>query len=111
MRLQAVGEIVEAAVVGYPARDKAAGEIVDFVGHGVPGAVDGFFGVGAAGRFARVALFNERVKINHFGVAVEGFEDGFAGNAFGEGGYGGVGGSFGHGGGDWEGGELMDLGE
>ena len=97
VRLQTIGEVVEAAVVGYSTRDKTAGEVVDFVSHGVPGAMNGFFGVGATGGFAGMAFFDEGIEVNHFGVTVESFEDGGAGDAFGKGRYGGVGCSFGHG--------------
>ena len=58
--------------------------------------MDGLFGVGAAGWFAGVALLNEGIEVDHFGVGVEGFEDGGAGDAFGKGSYGGVDGTFGH---------------
>lgn len=98
MRLHASSEIVEAAEKGDMSGGQTAGEVVDFVGHGVPLAVNCFFGVGVGGRFAGVALFDERVEVDHFGVAVEGLEDCCTGYAFGQGGQSGEGGSFEHGG-------------
>jgi len=58
VRLHAGSEIIEAAEKGDVPRDQAAREVVDFIGHGVPLAVDRFFGVCVWGWFAGVALFD-----------------------------------------------------
>lgn len=76
MRLKAVDEVVEACLIRHLSRDKAAREIADFVCEGVPDAVE-FFGRCFRRGFYRVTLFDQRVEVYHFHMAVEGFDDCF----------------------------------
>lgn len=76
MRLKAVDEVVEAGLISHLSRDEAAREIADFVCEGVPDAVE-FFGSCFRGGFYRMALFDQRVEVYHFHMAMECFDDCF----------------------------------
>lgn len=95
MRLEPVGQIVEAGgEVDGSGVD--SGDVGDFVGDGVPSAVE-FFSGGVARRFDGVAVHDEGIEVDHLGVRVQGRQHGFAGDAGGEGCHGGEVGAFGHG--------------
>ena len=95
MRLQPVGQIVEAGGEVDGARVDP-GDIGDFVGDGVPGAME-FFGGGVARGFDGVAIHHERVQVDHLGVRVQGREDRLAGDSRRKRGHGCEVGAFGHG--------------
>lgn len=83
MCLKAVDEVVEAGLIRHPPRDEAAREIADFVCEGVPDTVEFFGGCFRRG-FYRVALFDQRVEVYHFHMAMEGFDDCFTRDSSGE---------------------------
>ena len=104
MCLQAVAQVVEAGVVRHSSRIQPAGQIVYFVRQRVPDAMV-FLGRSSCGRFARVALFDEWVQVDHFNVSVEGFEDGLACDSGWQARYRGENGSFRHR--CWRGGRIL----
>lgn len=73
MGLQPVAEIMETGVIGDFARIHATRKILDFIGHGVPDAVE-FLGGGLGGRFDRMAFFDQWVQIDHLDVIMERFQ-------------------------------------
>lgn len=93
MRLKAVDEVVEAGLISHLSRDEAARKIADFVCEGVPDAVEFFRGCFRRG-FYRVALFDQRVEVYHFHMAMEGFNDCFTRDSSREGCYSGEDGTF-----------------
>lgn len=86
MGLKAVDEVVEAGLICHLSRDEAAREIADFVCEGVPDAVEFFRGCFRRG-FYRVSLFDQRVEVYHFHMAMEGLNDCFTRDSSGEGCY------------------------
>lgn len=74
MCLYAICEIVETGGVGDLGGRDAAGKVRDAVGDEVPDAVE-LFGCGFWRRFYGMALFYERVEVDHFDVVVKGGED------------------------------------
>lgn len=68
--LQPIAEIVETGAIGDFARVHTAGQILDFVGHGVPNAMK-FLGGSLCRRFDRMTFFDQRVQIDHLDMIME----------------------------------------
>jgi hypothetical protein len=93
--LDSSGKVMETSVVLDFASHESAWEIGNLIGEGVPFAAY-LFRFGLSRWLDRMALFDKRVKVDHFDVRVEGFHDCIAGDPRWERGHGGEDRSFRH---------------
>ena len=94
--LEAVGEVVEAGVVGDVPLCESPGQILYFVRELIPYAVV-LFGASEVGRFALEALDYEGIEIDHFEVVMKSLYNRLSSNAGRQRSYVGCNGSFRHG--------------